>query len=72
MTINNQQKDQNTINALIFLVLITIGSMILIEILVPNLEVFNLQYHLVSSDEMVSHSSYPSSQIPCSLKTPQT
>ena len=55
MTINNQQKDQNTINALIFLVLITIGSMILIEILVPNYNTIWSVYHLVSSDEMVSH-----------------
>ena len=37
MTINNQQKDQNTINSLILVALITIGSMILVEILVPNL-----------------------------------
>ena len=40
MTINNPQKEQNTINGLIFVVLITIGSMILIEILVPNLNNF--------------------------------
>jgi len=38
MTINNPQKEQNTINSLIFVVLITIGSMILI--LVPNLNNF--------------------------------
>ena len=37
MTINNPQKEQNTINALLFVALITIGSMILVEILVPNL-----------------------------------
>ena len=37
MTINNQQKEQNTINSLILVALITIGSMILVEILVPNL-----------------------------------
>jgi hypothetical protein len=36
MTINNPQKEQNTINGLIFVVLITIGSMILIEIFAPN------------------------------------
>lgn len=40
MTINNQQKDQNTINSLILVALITIGSMILVEIIVPNLNNF--------------------------------
>ena len=37
MTINNPQKEQNTINSLVLVALITIGSMVLVEILVPNL-----------------------------------
>ena len=55
MTINNPQKEQNTINSLILVALITIGSMVLVEILVPNYNTIWSVYHLVSSDEMVSH-----------------
>ena len=58
MTINNPQKVQNTINALLFVALITIGSMILVEILVPNLH--NYIYNpTISHTTILDHSDSP-------------
>jgi len=54
MTINNQQKEQNTINSLILVALITIGSMVLVEILVPNLN--NYIYNpTISQTKILDH-----------------
>ena len=58
MTINNQQKDQNTINSLIYVVLITIGSMILVEILVPNLNNF-IYNPTISQTTILDHTNIP-------------
>ena len=58
MTINNQQKDQNTINSLIYVVLITIGSMILVEILVPNLNNF-IYNPTISQTTIIDHTNIP-------------
>lgn len=58
MTINNPQKEQNTINSLIYVVLITIGSMILVEILVPNLN--NYIYNpIISQTTILDHTTIP-------------
>jgi hypothetical protein len=58
MTINNQQKDQNTINSLILVALITIGSMILVEILVPNLNNF-IYNPTISQTTIIDHTNIP-------------
>ena len=58
MTINNQQKDQNTINSLIYVVLITIGSMILVEIIVPNLNNF-IYNPTISQTTILDHTNTP-------------
>lgn len=58
MTINNQQKDQNTINSLIYVVLITIGSMILVEIIVPNLNNF-IYNPTISQTTILDHTNIP-------------
>ena len=58
MTINNQQKDQNTINSLIYVVLITIGSMILVEIIVPNLNNF-IYNPTISQTTIIDHTNIP-------------
>ena len=58
MTINNQQKDQNTINSLILVALITIGSMILVEILVPNLNNF-IYNPTISQTTILDHTNIP-------------
>lgn len=58
MTINNQQKDQNTINSLILVALITIGSMILVEIIVPNLNNF-IYNPTISQTTIIDHTNIP-------------
>ena len=58
MTINNQQKDQNTINSLILVALITIGSMILVEIIVPNLNNF-IYNPTISQTTIIDHTNTP-------------
>lgn len=58
MTINNQQKDQNTINSLILVALITIGSMILVEIIVPNLNNF-IYNPTISQTTILDHTNIP-------------
>ena len=58
MTINNQQKDQNTINSLILVALITIGSMILVEIIVPNLNNF-IYNPTISQTTILDHTNTP-------------
>jgi len=58
MTINNQQKDQKTINSLILVALITIGSMILVEILVPNLNNF-IYNPTISQTTILDHTNTP-------------
>ncbi len=58
MTINNQQKDQKTINSLILVALITIGSMILVEIIVPNLNNF-IYSPTISQTTILDHTNTP-------------
>ena len=58
MTINNQQKDQNTINSLILVALITIVSMILVEIIVPNLNNF-IYNPTISQTTIIDHTNIP-------------